>query len=61
MVSINDISNAIENGSIQSLKGQSYSGVLAFVNDDAPYALHIGDYLIVIDFDRMILEVIYNP
>ena len=41
-----------------SLIGQTYLGQISIMPDDSAYALHYGDYILVIDFDRTILEVL---
>ena len=42
----------------QSLVGQTYLGYLQPMQDDGGYYVLYDDYLIVVDFDRTILEVI---
>lgn len=41
-----------------SLIGQSYTSYLQPIQDDSGYFVLCGDYVIIVDFDRTITEVI---
>jgi hypothetical protein len=57
MLTISEINEKLDINP-QALIGKSYGGTINLQADDAGYFALMGDFVLIIDFDRTILEVI---